>query len=532
MNMIRYRLTNGDSKEKVKTAWFNTWQFSQFELDDFLTINLLSCLVNELHPNPKMSEKFKKILSTLGSVTVKAVNSFLYEKSGVNFMEASDKQETMDMVQSVIKLKDFFQICINEQLSKEERFVIFIDDLDRLPPQRAVEVLEVLKLFLDCEGCVFVLAIDYEVVCRGINIKYGNTIDEEKGHSFFDKIIQVPFKMPVAHYNINKYIKDSLKLIGLDESELKIESYVALLNASVGYNPRSIKRLLSSFLLLKMIYETEDIMNDEDEQLILFATLCLQMSYEDIYNSMVLKTDNVFTRELFNELKKEQLDADDFENNCESIKRFLKLLQDLGLKDKIKDIGLFMANFSKTLAEENAEIDNKTYEKLNKILDISGITANVSATGSNGKRGKGIRYNKQYDDAFSEHSIDERVKWEGCKIQSYMLDDGCVDVSNFTQLMGKVLEEFYKKDPNKFQEIYNEATGSDPYRLYSLFFGTKTKEEYDAPLEIPQIDFVEKFQIETKNSCAAKMKFLCGLAEGMGYNPKKIKLNVKLAHLI
>ena len=39
----------------------------------------------------------------------------------------------------------------------QKRVVIFVDDLDRLQPQKAVEVLEVLKVFLDCENCVFVL---------------------------------------------------------------------------------------------------------------------------------------------------------------------------------------------------------------------------------------------------------------------------------------------------------------------------------------------------------------------------------------
>lgn len=51
--------------------------------------------------------------------------------------------------------------------------MIFVDDLDRLVPSKAVELLEVLKLFLDCKQCVFVLAIDYEVVIRGAIKKYG-----------------------------------------------------------------------------------------------------------------------------------------------------------------------------------------------------------------------------------------------------------------------------------------------------------------------------------------------------------------------
>ncbi len=74
------------------------------------------------------------------------------------------------------------------------RVVVFVDDLDRLQPQKAVEVLETMKIFLDCERCVFVLAVDYDVVARGVKAKYGDTLSDEKGKSFFDKIIQLPFK--------------------------------------------------------------------------------------------------------------------------------------------------------------------------------------------------------------------------------------------------------------------------------------------------------------------------------------------------
>ena len=47
-----------------------------------------------------------------------------------------------------------------------DRIVIFIDDLDRIKPAIAVEILETIKRFVDWPGCVFVfvLALDYGVV--------------------------------------------------------------------------------------------------------------------------------------------------------------------------------------------------------------------------------------------------------------------------------------------------------------------------------------------------------------------------------
>ena len=121
------------------------------------------------------------------------------------------------MPQAINDLKSQFQEAVKTKIehSGVDRVVIFIDDLDRLHPGKAVELLEVLKLFLDCDNCVFVLAIDYAVVSQGVKQKYGELIGEEKGKSFFDKIIQVPLKMLVAQYNVHSYVTNSLQSMGI-----------------------------------------------------------------------------------------------------------------------------------------------------------------------------------------------------------------------------------------------------------------------------------------------------------------------------
>lgn len=50
--------------------------------------------------------------------------------------------------------------------------LFLIDDLDRCLPEKAVQMLESIKLFLDVPGCAFVLALDDEVVERGIAHRY------------------------------------------------------------------------------------------------------------------------------------------------------------------------------------------------------------------------------------------------------------------------------------------------------------------------------------------------------------------------
>lgn len=52
------------------------------------------------------------------------------------------------------------------------RFVVLIDDLDRCLPEKAVEMLESIKLFLDIPAFAFVIGVDNEVIERGIMHRY------------------------------------------------------------------------------------------------------------------------------------------------------------------------------------------------------------------------------------------------------------------------------------------------------------------------------------------------------------------------
>ena len=73
--------------------------------------------------------------------------------------------------------------------------------MDRIEPKDAVLVLELLKNIFSIPNCVFVLAIDYQVVVKGLEHKFGKRTDENEWEfrAFFDKIIQLPFMMPMGN---------------------------------------------------------------------------------------------------------------------------------------------------------------------------------------------------------------------------------------------------------------------------------------------------------------------------------------------
>ena len=379
MNMIREQL--GD---RVVTTWFNTWQYSQFNMGDSLAISFLSRLIADLDTEQDQDEgNIKKALRTISkfakTASVIAADTFIGGKAAEtleNGIALSAEHPEIDMPQAINELKSQFQAAVNKKIEQtgKDRLVIFIDDLDRLHPGKAVELLEVLKLFLDCDNCVFVLAIDYAVVSQGVKQKYGELIGEEKGRSFFDKIIQVPFKMPVAQYNVKNYVASSMQTLGIQVPDSELESYVKLIQKSVGCNPRAMKRLFNAFLLLNKI-ASSGIVIEESQRRMLFAILCLQLSFENVYNYIVQNADDCYDGALLQSLTTPETYTDGDE--AEHLSRELNIGSDADITNVVE----FMTVFVNVLDQDGDGIlaEGEVTSFIN-ILRFSTITANTSST--------------------------------------------------------------------------------------------------------------------------------------------------------
>lgn len=377
MNMIREQLHS-----HVVTSWFNTWQYSQFNMGDSLAVSFLSRLISDLDTEQgQKNEKMKKVLRTISSfvkntgvIMIDTLVGGKVAETVENGFQAAAEQNELDMSQAINELKTQFQAAVSAKIAQSgrDRLVIFIDDLDRLQPGKAVELLEVLKLFLDCDGCVFVLAIDYAVVSQGVKQKYGELLGEEKGRSFFDKIIQVPFKMPVAQYDVINYVTSSLQSLGIELSnEEEVKSYVKLIQTSVGCNPRAMKRLFNAFLLLNKVAGQGRI-SEVQQRKMLFAILCLQLSFERIYNYIV-RNPKECDSSLFKELASQEAYKKSGEGDA--LPYELRLHSD----DEIMRVASFMTVFHEVLDQDrNGELSDNEIKAFIDMLKFSTITSSTS----------------------------------------------------------------------------------------------------------------------------------------------------------
>lgn len=172
---------------------------------------------------------------------------------------SSDKLELPQMASHVRSIRVNLQNMVRQITigHKQVKIVFFIDDLDRVPPATAVEMLDVTKNIFDIEGCIFVLAIDYEVVVKGLEKKFGVRTDENEREfrQYFDKIIQIPFSMPIGAFsrNVDRMLNEALVRLGYHVGEETLHHLAQDACLATGGIPRSIKRIINTLSLLEKL---------------------------------------------------------------------------------------------------------------------------------------------------------------------------------------------------------------------------------------------------------------------------------------
>ncbi|BAY66339.1 hypothetical protein NIES22_64780 [Calothrix brevissima NIES-22] len=95
------------------------------------------------------------------------------------------------------------------------RVVLYIDDLDRCPPNRVVEVLEAVQLLVKTPLFVVILAIDERYIARALEKVYAGVLHRKgkpSGIDYIEKIIQIPYRVrPIARSSLKNYLEAQMQ---------------------------------------------------------------------------------------------------------------------------------------------------------------------------------------------------------------------------------------------------------------------------------------------------------------------------------
>ena len=382
----------------------NTWEYSMMSSPEATVYKILAQLVQELTKDDPASKKtFNGFLRGAGKFLYRGVRESLKTIPGVGGMiavglEAANvptdlpQHTETDETASLSDLKKALSAAVQKSITEADKrgVIIFVDDLDRLNPPVAVEILELLKNIFTLDNCIFVLAIDYDVVVKGLKPKFGELTEknEREFRSFFDKIIQVPFSLPVNNYRPMDFVLKSLVDIGyvkeFDTTNPQVRSlFSTVVEASVGKNPRSIKRLINTLSLLDCIaqcgrpQENKSTDNTLDDKILNFITVSIQICYPKIYR--MLSRNPGFTGWNLEFAQKMGIKVDIDSEDNESGNQWEDILEaacapDAYLTQHLNDISLLLNLVIDILAKTNQAGEQQLGKKMKEIMDKSSVT--------------------------------------------------------------------------------------------------------------------------------------------------------------
>lgn len=293
---------------RVLQIMFNSWQFEDYE-DTKLTLieTILSDVIKDIEDHRDVFEKADACLSKikylkLGVVVLKNIArkivpaeilDLLPNKEEWKEISEDDQELLLEEVKEAnssnfIKRfrEDFTQIIADgDYLS----IIVYIDDLDRCSPERIIQCLEAVKLFVNVDKTAFVIGADQRIIEHAIHERYKTPLQQTTISSpysdYLEKLIQLPYKLPKLSYseqetyvtlllcsmmeNENlfptihkKYLefreKDKHSKYGLDKiqkdnpevSFCTTSGYLSIIPIMASFlngNPRQLKRFLNTF---------------------------------------------------------------------------------------------------------------------------------------------------------------------------------------------------------------------------------------------------------------------------------------------
>ena len=383
----------------------NTWEYSMLSSPEVTVFRIMERLIHSLAGNnEKAKNDWALFAKKAGNTLFRGIREGLKVVPGIGSaaavaLETANvptkifNEEGEDVQITLSDLKKSLEDSVAQSLAGGKRGVIvFVDDLDRLNPPVAVEILELLKNIFSIKDCIFVLAIDYEVVVKGLEPKFGKLTDknEREFRSFFDKIIQVPFSLPVSSYRPMNFVLDSLANIeyitGVEKDDPLLKTtFQEIVEYSVVKNPRSIKRLINTLSLLSCIdqcgsdkdaaFTSSDaaFTSSIEGRIANFAIVAMQVCYPKIYRMLATSPnftewDENIAQRLNIQIPKEDEVKPSWEEILEEA-----CSTDKYLEQHFNDIRSLLLLIQHTI--ENGKIRNVSFEeRIRSIIDKSSVT--------------------------------------------------------------------------------------------------------------------------------------------------------------
>ncbi len=255
LQLIEQRIE--DDKDGIVCISLNAWQFEGYEN---AKVAIMESLLKSLKENETFLEKaHEKITKLLSRVDYLKVGKSIIQKGlpyaigmltgnplpiafnlsadtldagdlltklqsfKTEYIKEGEKEDTI--TENIRKFREEFEDML-EDVSSVRNLIVIIDDLDRCSPERIIDTLEAIKLFLSVKKTTFIVAVDQRIIEYAVNIKYPQIDGFAISSDYIEKIIQLPIKIPeLSPKDIENYL-----LLLVSQLHISEEGFETLIN--------------------------------------------------------------------------------------------------------------------------------------------------------------------------------------------------------------------------------------------------------------------------------------------------------------
>jgi predicted AAA+ superfamily ATPase len=280
------------NESPILTIWFNAWKFERDQ--NPITHSLMKSIAFEMEEHKIFKPVGREIFNAIRIFDENAQSSQLFQINAQNTDEIRKARQKKSkhharIQKDSIYYNGIFKIRnkiaqIRSDRGNDFRVVIFIDDLDRCSPDKTIELLESIKMLLEVEGFIFIIALSYDSVTRLITNVYNNT--GIKGEDYLKKIIQLPITIPQwSRENFSELISHKIAPKLNDEYSKFILQNPEILSQVANSNPRQLKRFINNVIIAFETFaenEYSKIMLDE-----IFLVKILKSEWPKFYQELI-----------------------------------------------------------------------------------------------------------------------------------------------------------------------------------------------------------------------------------------------------
>ncbi|MBU5439801.1 KAP family NTPase [Tissierella sp. MSJ-40] len=224
------------TRKDIVCVPLNSWMFEGYDdAKSAIMESLLRALLDNQPAFERLKDKVRALINRidfirLGATTIKhgmplvmsAINPSVATITAAQYFSEDKRTEILEDLKKVWKgkkdddtttvenirlfRKEFEELILE---SKIKNLVVMIDDLDRCTPERVIETLEAVKLFLSVPRTTFIIAVDTQVIKYSVEKKYPKISEDTIRFSdnYIEKIIQLPINIPeLSETDVKNYL--------------------------------------------------------------------------------------------------------------------------------------------------------------------------------------------------------------------------------------------------------------------------------------------------------------------------------------